>query len=94
VAAQGDRYLVIWRGKEGLVGGTSASTPTFAGIVALLNDALISAGKPPLGFLHPWLYSDGMAGLNDITIGNNTGCGTSGFNVSGPFSFGHTCLVR
>jgi hypothetical protein len=46
----------------------------------MLNDARISAGKPALGFLNPWLYETGYAGLNDITLGNNPGCGTEGFN--------------
>ena len=46
----------------------------------MLNDARISAGKPVLGFLNPWLYEVGYAGLNDITVGNNPGCGTEGFN--------------
>jgi tripeptidyl-peptidase I len=50
-----------------------------AGIISLLNDNLLSQGKPPLGFLNPWLYGRGLAGLNDITIGSNPGCGTGGF---------------
>ena len=65
-----------------LVSGTSTSAPTFTGFVSLLNDARLKAGLPPLGFLNPFLYSKGLAGLNDITIGHNTGCGTKGFNVS------------
>jgi hypothetical protein len=47
----------------------------------MLNDARISAGKTPLGFLNPFLYSAGYTALNDITVGNNPGCGTEGFNV-------------
>lgn len=47
----------------------------------MLNDARISAGKTPLGFLNPFLYSSGYTALNDITEGNNPGCGTEGFNV-------------
>jgi len=47
----------------------------------MLNDARISAGKTPLGFLNPFLYSAGYTALNDITMGNNPGCGTEGFNV-------------
>jgi subtilase family serine protease len=66
------------------ISGTSASAPTFAGIVTLLNDALIAAGKHPLGFLNPMLYSIGVDGLNDITSGNAPGCGTPGFNVRQP----------
>lgn len=63
------------------VGGTSASAPIFAGIVTLLNEARIAAGKGPLGFLNPTLYANPDA-FNDITIGSNPGCGTGGFNAT------------
>lgn len=54
------------------IGGTSASTPTWAAVVTLLNDYEASQGRPPLGFLNPWLYSlrNGTA-LKDITTGGN-----------------------
>ena len=52
---------------------------TVAGIISLLNDYLISKGKPPLGFLNPWLYGGGLEGLSDIISGSNPGCGTEGF---------------
>ncbi|KAJ7670497.1 family S53 protease [Mycena olivaceomarginata] len=62
------------------VAGTSCSSPTFASIIALLNDELVAIGKPTLGFLNPFLYSSvGRAALNDLTIGINPGCGTDGF---------------
>lgn len=48
-------------------------------MVALVNDALIAAGKSPLGFLNPWLYSTGFAAFNDITAGTSEGCDTDGF---------------
>jgi tripeptidyl-peptidase-1 len=38
---------------------------------ALLNDQLLTAGKKPLGFLNPWLYSTAASALNDITSGAN-----------------------
>ncbi|QRW08825.1 hypothetical protein RhiLY_07824 [Ceratobasidium sp. AG-Ba] len=60
---------------------TSASSPTFAGVIALVNDYRMSNGKRPLGFLNPWLYSN-SAMLNDITIGNNPGCETDGFSAA------------
>lgn len=82
VAAQGDNLKVFIGGESFLIGGTSASSPTFAGFVALLNDVRLKAKLPPLGFLNPFLYSKGFQGLNDITIGNNAGCGTPGFNTS------------
>ena len=64
--------------------GTSASAPTVAGLVALLNDARLKRGLSALGFLNPLIYSIGALfpdGFNDITEGNNPGCGTLGFNV-------------
>lgn len=84
VAAQADNFLIVIGGQFFLIGGTSAASPTFAGIVSLLNDARISNGQPPLGFLNPLLYKIGEIspeGFNDITTGNNPGCGTEGFNV-------------
>jgi tripeptidyl-peptidase-1 len=43
---------------------------------------LISQGKPPLGFLNPWIYSGGLLGFNDIIYGSNPGCGTAGFSAA------------
>lgn len=52
----------------------SASTPVVAGIVSRLNSARIAQGKPRMGFLNPWLYSQGQTGLTDIVLGSSTGC--------------------
>ncbi|OSD02191.1 family S53 protease [Trametes coccinea BRFM310] len=80
VAAQGVNFDVIVDGTELPVDGTSCSSPTFASVVALLNDRLAAQGKPALGFLNPFLYSaKGRAALNDITTGSNPGCNTTGF---------------
>lgn len=85
VAAEGVNFTIVVDGQTGLVDGTSCSTPAFTGIVALLNDARIASGKSPLGFINPlvWaLNTKGTAAFHDITVGNNPGCGTEGFNVS------------
>ena len=82
MAAQGDRFRIWYRGRAAKIGGTSASSPAFAGFVGLLNDARLQANKPPLGFLNPLLYSKGVAGFTDILSGSNPGCGTPGFNVT------------
>ncbi|KAI0123397.1 Pro-kumamolisin [Xylariales sp. AK1849] len=79
VAAMGYHYPVVWNGTSHLLDGTSASAPTFASIIALINDALLEAKRPALGFLNPWLYSSALAGLRDVAIGSNRGCGTLGF---------------
>jgi len=79
VSSQGENIVIAYRGKGALVAGTSASSPIFASVISLLNDELISNGKPPLGFLNPFLYSVGAKALNDITSGSNPSCGTNGF---------------
>lgn len=79
VSTQGVQFIIEAAGKLQGVDGTSASSPTFASVVALLNDQLLNAGKTSLGFLNPLLYSKGVAALNDITSGSNPGCGTQGF---------------
>ncbi|KAL4982142.1 peptidase S8/S53 domain-containing protein [Aspergillus falconensis] len=74
VAAQAQNFAVVDKGRVGLFDGTSCSSPVFAGVVALLNDVRLKAGLPVLGFLNPWLYQDGLNGLNDIVHGGSTGC--------------------
>ncbi|EGO27729.1 hypothetical protein SERLADRAFT_446956 [Serpula lacrymans var. lacrymans S7.9] len=82
VSAQAYNFLIVYEGNTTYVAGTSCSSPTFTSFVSLLNDARISAGKTTLGFLNPFLYSSGYTALNDITEGNNPGCGTEGFNAT------------
>lgn len=79
ISAQGQSFVTIWNGSIVLLDGTSASTPTASSVISLVNDALIAAGKPALGFLNPWLYSTGYAAFTDITSGSAIGCGGSGF---------------
>ncbi|KAG4218286.1 hypothetical protein PC116_g33234, partial [Phytophthora cactorum] len=79
ISAQGLYFAYFWNGTEGTISGTSASCPLTGGIISLVNDALISSGKRPLGFLNPWLYSKGYKGLTDIVSGSAVGCGVDGF---------------
>jgi tripeptidyl-peptidase-1 len=69
--------------------GTSCSSPGFASVIVLINDRLVAARKPTLGFLNPWLYGTVASGgaLMDITVGHNSGdeCGDpmfSGFDAA------------
>jgi tripeptidyl-peptidase-1 len=73
VAVQGWNFKVVNGGETSLTGGTSASSLTFGGIIALINDRLISEGKSTLGFLNPFLYSRASNAFTDITIGHNSG---------------------
>jgi len=80
VAFQAETFQIVIRGVTEPVSGTSCSSPSLAGLIALLNDVRFQAGKASLGWLNPWIYSaNGRTGWNDITTGNNPGCGTKGF---------------
>jgi subtilase family serine protease len=66
-----------------LVGGTSASTPELAGVVALANQLRAADGKAPIGHLAPALYSLPGSDFNDIvpeTFGSAGGNVTLGDN--------------
>jgi subtilase family serine protease len=78
-----DPYLVYSNGWW-WVGGTSASSPSFAGIVTLLNHYLVSNGYPGsagLGNINPTLYQLAQstpAAFHDIVSGNNIANTSSG----------------
>jgi subtilase family serine protease len=73
-------------GRWGVFGGTSAASPAWAGIIALLNQA----NGRPVGFITPKIYDLRHMGLNDafhdIRVGNNSDTdgqfGVDGFNAS------------
>ncbi|KAG6276802.1 hypothetical protein E4U48_001451 [Claviceps purpurea] len=75
VAAQGTGYPIFNHDKIENGGGTSASAPLFASMIALINDDRLKSGKPPLGFLNPWLYKKAtQRAFTDITDGRSEGC--------------------
>ncbi|KAH8816993.1 putative protease S8 tripeptidyl peptidase I [Xylogone sp. PMI_703] len=80
VAALGLNIFMYTGGIPYFAGGTSASAPIFASIVTLINEQRLAAGKSTVGFLNPTLYQNPDA-FNDITTGNNPGCGTNGFDA-------------
>ncbi|KAF8852163.1 subtilisin-like protein [Acephala macrosclerotiorum] len=55
VAAQEYQFAIVNQNRTIGISGTSASSPAFAAVVPLLNNARPSEGKKPLGFLNPWL---------------------------------------
>jgi subtilase family serine protease len=64
-------------------GGTSESTPAWAGIIAIANQL---AGRP-LGFVNAALYGLGALGqqadfFHDVTVGNNGAHGIAGYNAT------------
>jgi subtilase family serine protease len=73
-------------GNLDVVGGTSVGAPTFAAVVAILNQATQSTG---LGNINPTIYSlaaSTPAAFHDITTGNNKVPCTSGTPTTGPAS--------
>ncbi|HEX7737147.1 MAG TPA: S53 family peptidase [Ktedonobacteraceae bacterium] len=76
IAANADplsSMAVLINGQWQQVGGTSAATPTWAGMIAIANQM---AGHP-LGFINPALYqlatsSKAASDFRDITSGNNS----------------------
>jgi kumamolisin len=62
-------FQILVDGQEGVVGGTSAVAPLWAGLIALCNEEL---GKN-IGWFHPTLYGTVTQHkiLHDITVGNN-----------------------
>ena len=62
-------FTILVDGQEGVIGGTSAVAPLWAGLVALLNEQL---GKS-LGWFHPQLYGTltQHKALHDIVSGTN-----------------------
>ena len=77
VSAQATGFTVVaGGGVQPGVAGTSCASPTFSGVVGLLVDARLAAGKTSLGFLNPLLYKQGglNVAMNDITSGSAGGC--------------------
>lgn len=92
-----DGYAYISGGVGGVAGGTSFAAPSFAGIVALLNQYWGAKGlSGGLGNLNPTLYRLAVstpAAFHDITTGNNivpckagsAGCATGSYGYkAGP----------
>jgi len=62
-----------------VVGGTSASSPQLAGLIALTNQLAASMGKGSVGYLNPLLYKLPAKDFNDIvpqTFGTGQGLTT------------------
>merc|ERR1712187_668533 len=76
IAAMGNNFLIYMESMGGWspVGGTSAATPTVAGVAAYLNDLAYKKTGKPLGFLNPLLYQmhkEMPEAFTDVTVGSN-----------------------
>ncbi|KAM3435884.1 hypothetical protein NHJ13734_005334 [Beauveria thailandica] len=80
ISALADNSVIVYDWGVGFGAGTSLSAPIVAAIFTRINEELIAAGKPTIGFANPALYANpGM--LNDVTVGsqdNDYGVGQCG----------------
>jgi len=75
-------YWTVVDGQGGASGGTSASAPLWAALVARINENL--AGSRQVGYLTPLLYQQGglgKSGCRDITSGNNITASVGGYTA-------------
>ena len=76
-SANHDGYEVVTSGAVYIFGGTSVASPEFAGVVALLNQYLLSTGvvaQAGLGNINPQLYRLAQSTkdvFHDIAVGDN-----------------------
>jgi len=75
--------VVIYNGAQDVYGGTSLSSPIWAGFCALINQARTSRGLSPLGLLGPRIYPLlGTGNFRDITSGSNGYSAGPGFDMA------------
>ncbi len=60
-------YIVYGEGSTMVVGGTSAVSPLWSGLLARINQI----NKKNVGFIQPLIYKSQGAACRDITVGNN-----------------------
>jgi kumamolisin len=85
-------YFVVAGGQQEISGGTSASAPLWAALVARMNQQLAASGKR-VGYLTPLLYGAassgggplGKVGCNDISAGDNVTAHVGGFKSTAGF---------
>lgn len=70
-ASPSSPYWVYYNSQWLLYGGTSFSSPVWAGIVTVINDYRVSNGLPRVGYMNPTLYLDAgvQATFRDVTSG-------------------------
>lgn len=82
-ANQNTGYDIYWDDSWRAVGGTSAATPTWASLIALADAS--SGCSSSIGFANPALYAAARTAyatdFNDITSGNNSYDGVSGYSA-------------
>jgi subtilase family serine protease len=96
-AAYNGGVIVVFHGKHGVLGGTSAGAPQWAAIVALANEVRGKRGLPSLGLATPQLWllardkNSYRKDFHDIVVGSNAfggpGSGLPGFDARPGYDF-------
>ena len=84
-AAEHDGYLIFYNGSLGVIGGTSASAPSLAGLFAIVNQKWASAQGNVNPVLYPLAIKQSQGGplvFHDINSGNNTVPGVAGYSAA------------
>lgn len=82
-------YFCYNNGGRGLIGGTSASSPEWAGFMALVNQEAVANGNSTAGFINPAIYSmlkgsnafSYASTFNDIVTGSNGKTAVPGYDL-------------
>jgi len=91
ISGMAHNYMCLLDGALTPIDGTSASTPLVASLLTLINDKLLTLGKPPIGFFNPLLYSlyqdSPLQPFRDVVVGDNgctasAACCITGFQAS------------
>lgn len=87
LAIIGEQFQVVEFGVIMPVAGTSASTPTFASFVSMINSQRLAAGQPTMGYVQPFLYqawATAASAFSDITTNDqqDSGCCPDSFGCT------------
>jgi hypothetical protein len=81
-------YSIFYNRHWSIFAGTSAAAPTWAALAALADASVACSGKT-VGFANPALYQAARTSyatyFNDVTSGNNSFGGLSGFSAAGGY---------
>ncbi|KAJ9467738.1 Tripeptidyl-peptidase sed1 [Diplonema papillatum] len=70
VSALAENFNIISSGRVEQVGGTSASSPSFTGMMTLLNEECLRLSGKTLGYVNPMFYANPSM-FTDVTKGTN-----------------------
>ena len=78
-------WQIVFQGRVQVIGGTSASAPAAAALIACVNEARAAAGLGPIGDILPTIYAHAEAFV-PVTTGDNSFMGVEGYKAAAPWS--------